>query len=161
MKHEWDDYDEPHRGRPQWRDYGHGDAGYRGGGFLGGDWAGGRRLPDPSLGQSGSMWGPPDRDFFPRRPADDEPHTHRGRGPRNYRRSDERIREDVCDRLTLDDRVDASDIEVTVADTVVTLSGTVGDRDMKRRAERIAESVTGVNDVLNTLRISTAQAGGT
>jgi hypothetical protein len=52
----------------------------------------------------------------------------RGRGPKGYRRSDDRIREDVCERLTRDDRVDASNIEVTVKDGAVTLSGTTHSR---------------------------------
>ena len=40
---------------------------------------------------------------------------HRGRGPRGYTRSDERIREDVNDRLTDDGWLDASDIDVQVS----------------------------------------------
>ena len=75
-----------------------------------------------------------------------------GKGPRGYTRSDDRIREDVCDRLSADDEVDASDITVTVAKAEVTLEGTVHDRHAKRRAEDIAESVTGVTDVHNRLR---------
>ena len=64
-----------------------------------------------------------------------------GRGPRGYRHSDERIREDVNERLTDDWRVDAIDIEVSVDNGVVTLAGRVGSRAEKRRAEDIAESV--------------------
>jgi osmotically-inducible protein OsmY len=75
-----------------------------------------------------------------------------GKGPRGYTRSDERIREDICDRLSADDEVDASDITVTVAKTEVTLEGSVPDRHSKRRAEDIAESVTGVTEVHNRLR---------
>jgi hypothetical protein len=145
----FDDYDTPHYGEPAGRDYGGIDAGYRGGGHLGGDWPGGRRIPEPYRGQSGPMWGPPDRDYF------DVP-SNRGLGPRNYRRSDDRIREDVCELLTDDDEVDASDVEVNVSDGVVALSGTVGDRGAKRRAERIAESVRGVRDVRNELRLGGA-----
>lgn len=77
----------------------------------------------------------------------------RGRGPRNYTRSGDRIREDVNDRLTDDWRVDASDIEVTVSGTEVTLAGTVSTRDQRRRAEDIAESVSGVTHVQNNLRV--------
>jgi osmotically-inducible protein OsmY len=80
---------------------------------------------------------------------------HRGRGPRNYTRSGDRIREDVSDRLTEDWRVDASDIEVTVSGTEVTLTGTVTSRDQRRRAEDIAESVSGVTHVQNNLRVKT------
>jgi hypothetical protein len=77
----------------------------------------------------------------------------RGRGPRNYTRSGDRIREDVNDRLTDDWRVDASDIEVTVSGTEVTLSGTVSTREQRRRAEDITESVSGVTHVQNNLRV--------
>jgi osmotically-inducible protein OsmY len=76
-----------------------------------------------------------------------------GRGPRGYRRSDERIREDINDRLTDDWYVDASDVEVTINNGMVTLTGRVDSRDDKRRAEDIAESVSGVMDVSNQLRV--------
>lgn len=78
---------------------------------------------------------------------------HRGRGPRGYQRSDDRIREDVSDRLSDDGRVDASDIEVTVSNGEVTLSGTVSSRDQKRRAEDIAEDVSAVKHVQNNIRV--------
>lgn len=78
---------------------------------------------------------------------------HRGRGPRGYQRSDERIREDVSDRLSDDGMVDASDIEVSVRGGEVTLSGTVSSRDQKRRAEDIAEAVSAVTNVQNNLRV--------
>lgn len=77
-----------------------------------------------------------------------------GRGPKGYRRSDERIREDVNDRLTDDPYLDATNIEVTVSEGYVTLSGMVESRDDKRRAESLAESVTGVSDVSNQLRVN-------
>jgi osmotically-inducible protein OsmY len=76
-----------------------------------------------------------------------------GRGPRGYRRSDERIREDINDNLTDDWYIDASDVEVTVNNGMVTLTGRVDNRDEKRRAEDIAECVSGVSDVSNQLRV--------
>jgi|KBSSwiStaDraftv2_1062776.scaffolds.fasta_scaffold240825_2 osmotically-inducible protein OsmY len=76
----------------------------------------------------------------------------RGRGPKGYRRSDERIREDVNDRLTDHAYLDASDIDVNVKEGEVTLSGKVFDRTDKRLAEDVAESVTGVKNVQNNLR---------
>jgi len=77
---------------------------------------------------------------------------HSGKGPRGYVRSDERIREDVSDRLSWDDQVDASDITVTVSEGEVTLEGSVPDRMSKRRSEDIAEQVMGVKDVHNRLK---------
>lgn len=79
---------------------------------------------------------------------------HSGRGPSDYTRSDERIREDVNDRLTDDPRVDASGISVTVSSCEVTLNGTVHDRTSKRRAEDVAERVSGVKHVQNNLRVT-------
>lgn len=78
----------------------------------------------------------------------------RGLGPRGYRRSDERIKEDVCQCLTDDSHIDASDIDVTVNDREVLLSGTVQTRAEKRRAEDMIERIPGVRDVINGLRVS-------
>ncbi|HZW46164.1 MAG TPA: BON domain-containing protein, partial [Microvirga sp.] len=78
---------------------------------------------------------------------------HRGRGPKSYQRSDARIMEDVNDRLTDDPHIDASEIEVSVSNREVTLSGTVNSRFEKRHAEDIAESVSGVTHVQNNLRV--------
>ncbi|SFD83592.1 BON domain-containing protein [Roseivivax sediminis] len=83
-----------------------------------------------------------------------------GVGPRNYRRSDTRIAEDVNDDLTEDPMLDATDIEVTVRDCEVTLDGYVRDRASKRRAEDCADHVSGVVHVQNNLRISDPPAGG-
>ena len=88
-----------------------------------------------------------------RRRRQDQQREHRGRGPKGYRRSDERIKEDVNDRLSDDYYLDASDVEVTVSNTEVTLTGTVNNRNDKRRAEDLAESVSGVSNVENRLRV--------
>jgi hypothetical protein len=85
------------------------------------------------------------------------PGPHVGRGPRGYQRTDDRIREDVCERLTQHGRIDASDIEVTVAQGEVTLRGRVDSRDAKRQAEAVAESVSGVRDVRNELRAASRE----
>lgn len=77
----------------------------------------------------------------------------RGRGPRNYSRSDERIAEDLNERLMDDDEIDASDIGVRVEDGVVTLEGTVRERWAKHRAEDLADSCGGVKDVENRIRV--------
>ncbi|HUZ11537.1 MAG TPA: BON domain-containing protein [Caulobacteraceae bacterium] len=85
---------------------------------------------------------------------------HRGRGPKGYRRSDERIREDVNDRLTDDPFVDASEVQVEVSGGEVTLNGTVHSRLAKRRAEDCADAVSGVSQVQNNLRIVQTPAPG-
>ncbi|MBP2299880.1 BON domain-containing protein [Azospirillum picis] len=82
---------------------------------------------------------------------------YRGVGPRNYKRSDERILEDINERLTDDHHLDASDIGVKVENGEVTLSGSVADRGSKRRAEDIAESVSGVGHVQNDLRVGSSR----
>lgn len=76
-----------------------------------------------------------------------------GRGPRGYTRADERIREDVCDRLTEDARIDASDVDVQVKAGEVTLTGSVRTRDEKRFTEDVAERITGVHEVNNNLKV--------
>jgi len=74
-----------------------------------------------------------------------------GFGPKNYKRSDARIQEDVSEALYRDPSVDASEIEVDVKEAVVYLKGTVGDRRTKRMAEDCAEKVYGVKDVRNDI----------
>ena len=92
------------------------------------------------------------------------------RSPKGYKRSDERIREDVCDQLA-QSQIDPSDIEVSVSDGEVTLAGTVSERYMKWQAEQIIDGVGGVNEIHNQLRVrrndqpantnSTVQGAGT
>lgn len=81
----------------------------------------------------------------------------RGRGPKGYQRSDERIREDICDRLADDPHLDASGMEVRVQDGEVILEGNVDERRMKHRIEDMCDSVSGVKDVRNNMRV---QRGG-
>ena len=78
---------------------------------------------------------------------------YEGRGPRGYRRSDERIFEDVCERFTEHGLLDPSDVEVNVRGGEVVLSGTVATRAEKRLAEDIADLVFGVVEVHNRLRV--------
>ena len=60
-----------------------------------------------------------------------------GLGPRGYQRTDDRIRDEINDRLTAHGFIDATDIERQVDDGKVTLT-----------------DVYGVRDVHNDLRIS-------
>ncbi len=133
----------------------------------GGNYAEGfQTLERPDLsgrgGDYGSPFDPPRRDrenTYSRRglPYSEMAYSERGpytgKGPKGYQRSDERIREDVNDRLWLNGAVDASSIEVGVEGGEVTLSGSVPDRRMKRMAAEDAEDVAGVRDVFNQIRV--------
>lgn len=107
------------------------------------------RDPEHGLGY-GNRGRFPREDWF----RDQVEESFRGVGPRGYRRPDERILDDVCERLTVDPYVDASEIEVEVRDGEVSLTGTVHSRSAKRLAEDLAESAPGVRDVQNRLRIA-------
>lgn len=76
-----------------------------------------------------------------------------GRGPKGWQRPDDRIREDINERLTDHPEIDASEIEVQVKNGEVTLTGTVEHRHAKRMAEDIAENISGVKDVHNNIRV--------
>lgn len=80
--------------------------------------------------------------------------SFRGRGPKGYRRSDERTREILCERLTDDPHLDASEIEITVKEGEITLSGTVDSRVSKWRAEEIVADCAPDAEIHNRLRIS-------
>jgi osmotically-inducible protein OsmY len=84
--------------------------------------------------------------------------SHSGKGPKNYQRSEERIREDICDRLSDDAQVDATGIAVEVQGTDVILTGLVTDKSEKRRAEDIAENIPGVKHVENRIRVDNTGA---
>ena len=85
---------------------------------------------------------------------DEDPSRRRmGRGPKGYRRSDERVHEDLCERIARSG-VNADEVEVRVENGEVTLSGTVASRQEKRYLEDLCEDVFGVNDVHNQIRVS-------
>lgn len=140
-------------------DYGRSDQGneYRGRNYGRGDYrdrdygrgeSEERSWWDKTTDEVSSWFG--DDDAARRRESD---RTHRGKGPRNYTRSDDRIKEDVNDRLSDDPFIDASDIDVTVTNGEVVLTGSVDHRSTKRRAEDLAESVSGVRNVENRIRV--------
>jgi len=144
-------YDEPYRGYEERRS----DPYYRGRPY--------RRAEDRGFweraGDEVRSWFGDEEAERRRRIDEIRPGSFVGRGPRGYKRSDERIREDVNDRLTDDYYLDASDIEVSVIDRLVTLTGRVESRSDKRRAADIAESVSGVTDVNNQLRVGQSFQG--
>lgn len=77
----------------------------------------------------------------------------RGKGPKGYVRSDERIKDDVSNALYRSTVVDATEIEVFVEQGTVTLKGLVNSRDQKRMAEDAVEHLPGVKDVFNEIRV--------
>jgi len=83
---------------------------------------------------------------------------HRGRGPRNILRSDERIADDLIERLTRDEDIDAREILVAVDAGTVTLTGEVPERAMKHMAENLAVAVQGVREVHNRLHVDKGSA---
>lgn len=178
-----------------WRGSGRGDwnrSGYGGMSSGSGDWDRSSRMGDYGGGRGRGDWdrrdygrGDSDRSWWEKTRdevsswfGDDEAErrrlmderrseNYRGKGPKDYKRSDDRIREDVCDRLSDDPFIDASDINVRVEGSEVILSGRVDSREAKRRAEDMVESISGVNNVQNQLKVSrdtssnTGSAGST
>jgi osmotically-inducible protein OsmY len=142
-----------HYSHPGQRGYGQGfgeggtDMMY--GGFLG---QGGQQMGyEPSRAHSYGQG-------FASQPGGGPVRSHRGKGPTGYTRSDERIREHVCEVLTDHHEIDATNIEVEVRGGEVMLSGNVDDRWQKRLAEDIVADISGVKDVSNQLRVGASRA---
>lgn len=79
--------------------------------------------------------------------------NYAGIGPKGYKRSDERIEEEVCDVLARDQYINASELIVSVENGVVTLSGTVDDREDRFASEMLVETVLGVTDINNNIKV--------
>lgn len=86
-----------------------------------------------------------------------QPGPHAGKGPRGYTRTDERIYDEVCSRMTQHGDLDARGIGVEVSGGEITLTGRVPDRQSKRLAQDIADSVYGVQDVHNRVQVQQTQ----
>lgn len=107
----------------------------------------GSRFGQPISGEYGSSQGNLER-------------SHAGVGPKNYKRSDERIKEDLCEMFSANPWLDASNTEVEVKQGVVTLTGTVGDRRARQLMEDIADDVPGVKDVECQIKLETKTKAG-
>jgi hypothetical protein len=123
---------------------------YRGGGpqnWSGSNWG----------GQQGGGWGESHSGRF----AGSESYGGgmRGRAPKGYTRSDERIKDDVCEQLYRTPDIDVSDVTVEARSGTVTLDGTVPDRRMKHRIEDLCEQCIGVQDVENRIRVRREDRG--
>jgi hypothetical protein len=152
-RQEWQDRDRDFdrqqrmRGRQDWgeRDF---DRDYEGG-RMRGDWD-----------RQGFRYGQEDEYYGTEEPFDwsytevwmiEGPYM--GVGPQGYQRSDDRIFEEICERLTQHGRIDARDIKVEIRNGEVTLQGTVDNRHTKRMVEDVVDTVTGVHDIHNRLKV--------
>jgi hypothetical protein len=104
-----------------------------------GDQQRGRQQENQGWGRHRSQW--------------DTPGQFAGVGPRGYQRSRERISEDIHERLRQHGQLDARQIHVEVEDSQVTLSGSAGSKQEKYLAEFLAETVSGVREVNNQIRV--------
>jgi hypothetical protein len=93
--------------------------------------------------------------------ASHEPAPMPARGPKNYQRSDDRIKEDIYDKLMHDHRINADEVVIEVSAGIVTLLGSVAHRQMKHWIEDIAADCAGVKDVENKLRVAITATGPT
>ncbi len=83
--------------------------------------------------------------------------SHRGRGPKGYRRSDERLREIICERLTEDPFIDASNITIDVRNGEVTVQGAVQVRQQKYAIEDLIADVSGVTEIHNHVSVASQE----
>jgi len=132
------------------RDQRHDEPGYGGAGYFGSSDSGGQSFN----GAQRVYPGDPGYRAHPTHPVNSARiGSARHAGPKNYQRADDLIRDDICERLTMHDGVDVSDVSVDVSAGVVTLSGMVEDRYEKHLIEDIADDVFGVQDVENRIRV--------
>lgn len=78
---------------------------------------------------------------------------HERHGPKNYRRGDESIVDEIYLRLLTEPSVDSSDVSVEVHHGAATLEGSVPERRMRYVIENIVAAVRGVSDVENRVRV--------
>lgn len=139
----------PFGARPSPRYLGTGFPGRGGPGFTGGyygfgtgspvpDWRAGRPHPIAEEEEGGPDWRT-ERRYPP--------------GPKGYQRSDERLREDISERLMQARFIDSSDVTVEVSGAKVVLDGTVPERRMKHAIEDLVDACPGVQDIDNRIRV--------
>lgn len=73
--------------------------------------------------------------------------------PTGRRVSDGKLAHDIREILTHDHELDARDIEVEVESGAVTLTGVVADSDARLLAEELVETLPGVREIHNRLRV--------
>jgi osmotically-inducible protein OsmY len=80
--------------------------------------------------------------------------SHMGPGLQFHRRSDDKIHEEIWELLTNNADLDASEVDLHVEGGEVTVTGTVDSRDAKWLIEDMVNSVTGVREVNNRLKVA-------
>ena len=109
--------------------------------------AGGQGGLEPT---GGKAWGDTPGRLERRTPGSSQP----GTGPRFQRRSDDKIREEIWELLNNNADLDASEVEVHVEGGEVTLTGTVESRDARWLTEDLVNSVSGVREVYNQIKVA-------
>lgn len=82
------------------------------------------------------------------------------RGPKGYQRSDERLKEDISERLMEACDIDSSEVTVDVKGAKVILEGIVPSRHMKHAIEDMVDACPGVQDIDNRIRVSSPNYQG-
>jgi osmotically-inducible protein OsmY len=80
--------------------------------------------------------------------------SHVGQSAKFHRRSDDKIHEEIWELLSNSADLDATHIELHVEAGEVTLTGNVESRDARWLAEDLVNSVTGVREVTNRLKVA-------
>jgi len=81
-------------------------------------------------------------------------------GPKGYQRSDERMKEDISERLYGAYHVDSSEVTVEVRAGKVTLEGMVPSRHMKHAIEDMVDGCPGVMEIDNRIRVASPHYQG-
>lgn len=76
-----------------------------------------------------------------------------GIGPKGYKRTDERLQDEVCDLLAKDRNIDASNLFVAVENGIVKLAGTVPKREDRYLVERAVDGIWGIVDIENGIKV--------
>lgn len=151
-------------GSSQARGYGGREQAYDGPTSFGDD-EGGYYGDRPSWGEESMSFETAERGGYNRGPTAWRDRGSRRTDPKGYIRSDDRVRENVCESLA-HSGLDVSDVSVSVADGRVVLEGTVPNRRIKHDVEDCTVECAGVKDVDNRIRVAgfpgqnTPSAGG-
>lgn len=92
-------------------------------------------------------------EHHPERFMGESKRSYAGIGPKNYQRSDSSLEEEVCEVLTRDALIDASEIIVAVENGTVKLSGSVENREERFAIERAVDGIWGVEDIMNDIKV--------